>query len=48
MKSVSNYIRAELARRFDGIKFVVYDTSDRTLPKGRKVCVSGQMNLPGF
>lgn len=48
VKSVSNYIKSELAKRFDGIKFVVYDTSDRTLSKGRKVCVSGQMNLPGF
>jgi len=48
VKSVSNYIRAELSKRFDGIKFVVYDTSDRSLAKGRKVCVSGQMNLPGF
>lgn len=48
VKSVSNYIRSELSKRFEGIKFVVYDTSDRTLSKGRKVCVSGQMNLPGF
>ena len=48
VKTVSSYIRAELAKRFDGIKFVVYDTSDRTLSKGRKVCVSGQLNLPGF
>ncbi len=48
VKCVSDYIREELSRRFDGIKFVVYDTSDRSLPKGRKVCVSGQMNLPGF
>ncbi|MBO5647322.1 MAG: hypothetical protein J6S30_00980 [Kiritimatiellae bacterium] len=48
VKSVSRYIRAELSRRFEGIKFVVYDTSDRSLSKGRKVCVSGQMNLPGF
>ena len=48
VKSVSNYIRAELSKRFEGIKFVVYDTSDRTLSKGRKVCVSGQLNLPGF
>ena len=48
VRSVSNYIKAELSRRFEGIKFVVYDTSDRTLTKGRKVCVSGQMNLPGF
>ena len=48
VKSVSSYIRKELSRRFEGIKFVVYDTSDRTLSKGRKVCVSGQLNLPGF
>lgn len=48
VKCVSDYIREELSRRFDGIKFVVYDTSDRSMPKGRKVCVSGQLNLPGF
>ena len=48
VKSVSRYIQSELSKRFDGFKFVVYDTSDRTLSKGRKVCVSGQMNLPGF
>jgi hypothetical protein len=48
VKSVSHYIRRELSKRFDGIKFVVYDTSDRTLAKGRKVCISGQLNLPGF
>ena len=48
VKAVSAFIRSELSKRFEGIKFVVYDTSDRTLPKGRKVCVSGQANLPGF
>ena len=48
VKSVSRYIVGELARRFEGIKFVVYDTSDRTLSKGRKVCVSGQLSLPGL
>ena len=48
VKTVSSYIRQELSKRFEGIKFVVYDTSDRTLSKGRKVCVSGQLNLPGF
>ena len=48
VKTVSSFIKSELSKRFDGIKFVVYDTSDRTLAKGRKVCVSGQMNLPGF
>ena len=48
VKCVSDYIRRELSKRFEGIKFVVYDTSDRALAKGRKVCVSGQLNLPGF
>ena len=48
VKTVSSFIRAELSKRYEGIKFVVYDTSDRTLPRGRKVCVSGQLNLPGF
>jgi len=48
VKSVTRFIQAELSRRYEGIKFVVYDTSDRTLQKGRKVCVSGQLNLPGF
>jgi len=48
VKTVSAYIKEELSKRFEGIKFVVYDTSDRALSKGRKVCVSGQLNLPGF
>ena len=48
VKTVSSFIRRELSKRFDGIKFVVYDTSDRSLSKGRKVCISGQLNLPGF
>jgi hypothetical protein len=48
VKTVSSFIRSELSKRYEGIKFVVYDTSDRTLAKGRKVCVSGQLNLPGF
>lgn len=45
VEGVSNYIRSELAKRFPGIKFVVYDTSDRTLSKGRKVCVLGRADL---
>lgn len=48
VKTVSSFIRRELSKRFEGIKFVVYDTSDRSLSKGRKVCISGQLNLPGF
>ena len=48
VKAVSEFIKSELSKRFEGIKFVVYDTSDRSLSRGRKVCVSGQLNLPGF
>lgn len=48
VNAVSNYIRAELVRRFQGFKFVVYDTSDPTLDRGRKVTVAGQLSLPGF
>ena len=48
VRAVSDYIRAELARRFQNFKFVVYDTSDPSLSHGRKVTVSGQLELPGF
>ena len=45
IKAVEEYIQTELGRRFPGVKFVVYDTSDRTLEKGRKIVVSGQLDL---
>ena len=45
--AVQAYIEQELARYFPAIKFCVYDTSDPTLPKGRKVVVSGQLDF-GF
>jgi len=48
VSAVSDYIRSELARRFGGFKFVVYDTSDPSLTNGRKVTVAGQLKLPGF
>ena len=48
VKAVSDYIRRELASRFGCCKFVVYDTSDPELVSGRKVTVSGQLDLPGF
>lgn len=41
VQAVSDYVKAELARKFGGFKFVVYDTSDPTLTNGRKVTVSG-------
>ena len=45
VKAVEAFIRQELARAFPGVRFVVYDTSDPELPNGRKVVVSGQLNL---
>ncbi|MGN0847905.1 MAG: hypothetical protein ACI4RA_11050 [Kiritimatiellia bacterium] len=45
VKAVSNYVRGELARRFGSCRFVVYDTSDPSLEKGRKFILSGQMEL---
>ena len=43
--AAERFIRAELARHFPDVKFCVYDTSDRTLEKGRKIVVSGQLDL---
>jgi len=45
--AVERYIQEELAKRFPGIKFCVYDTSDPALADGRKVVVSGQLDF-GF
>jgi hypothetical protein len=45
--AVEAYIQRELAQHFPGVKFCVYDTSDPALEKGRKVVVSGQLDL-GF
>ncbi|MBR1870734.1 MAG: hypothetical protein IJ802_02800 [Kiritimatiellae bacterium] len=38
--AVSNYIRTCLAERFGAFKFVVYDTSDPALSKGRKIVIA--------
>ncbi len=43
--AVEEFIRKELSTAFPGVRFVVYDTSDPDLPNGRKVVVSGQMDL---
>ena len=45
--AIERYIQEELSRRFPGIKFCVYDTSDPALTDGRKVVVSGQLDF-GF
>ena len=48
VNAVADYIRRELADRFACCKFVVYDTGDPALASGRKITVSGQLDLPGF
>ena len=45
VSAVEKYVRAELARQFPGVKFCVYDTSDPSLNHGRKLVVSGQLDL---
>jgi hypothetical protein len=43
--AAEQYIREELAPRFPGVKFCVYDTSEGTQAKARKTVVSGQLDL---
>ena len=45
-RAVERYIHQELAREFPGVKFVVYDTSDPEVEQGRKIIVTGQLELP--
>ena len=45
VRAVTDYIRGELSKRFPSVRFVVYDTSDPGVPDGRKVVVSGQLDL---
>lgn len=45
VKAVERYIQEELSRHFPSVKFVVYDTSDKSLSNGRKVVVSGQLDF---
>ncbi|MBP5542922.1 MAG: hypothetical protein ILM98_02510 [Kiritimatiellae bacterium] len=42
---VQKYISDALSKRFPDVTFCVYDTSDASLERGRKVTVSGQMAL---
>ena len=45
MQSVVGFIENELSREFSNVKFVVYDTSDPRLPRGRKIIIRGQLEL---
>jgi len=43
--AVTSYISTELKNRFPNVKFVVYDTSAPHIEGGRKITVSGQLDL---
>jgi hypothetical protein len=43
--AVEGFIRAELARLFPAVTFCLYDTSDPSLERGRKITVAGQLDL---
>lgn len=45
IKAVEAFIANRLAREFAGIKFVIYDTSDPEQEYGRKIIVTGQLEL---
>lgn len=45
IRAVETYIEKRLSKRFPSVRFVVYDTSDQSLTAGRKVIVSGQLEL---
>lgn len=42
---VARFIEEELAAEFPDIRFVVYDTSDPALPRGRKIVLRGQLEF---
>lgn len=45
IKLVQEYVLDALTKRFPDVKFCIYDTSDPSLEKGRKVTVSGQLGF---
>lgn len=45
VRAVEQFIEQELHRAFPHVKFVVYDTSDPEVPDGRKIVVTGQLEL---
>jgi hypothetical protein len=43
--TVQTFIAQELSTEFPDIRFVVYDTSDPDVPRGRKTVITGQLEL---
>ena len=45
VQAVMEFIRENLAMQFPSVRFVIYDTSDKDAPTGRKIVVSGPLGL---
>jgi hypothetical protein len=43
--TVIRFIEEELAHEFPDIRFVVYDTSDPSIPRGKKIVIRGQLEF---
>lgn len=46
VRAAEEYLREELSCQFPGVKFVVYDTSDPALPRGRKMVIEEERDSP--
>lgn len=45
IRTVEEFLARELGREFPYVRFVIYDTSDPTIPGGKKIVVRGQLDL---
>ncbi len=45
VQSVEEFLRDDLSKAYPDVRFVVYDTSDPDLPRGRKIVITGQLEL---
>jgi hypothetical protein len=43
--AVQEFIEQELASEYPDVKFVIYDTSDPSVPRGKKIVITGQLEL---
>jgi len=46
VRAVVDFIENQLHREFPQVKFVCFDTSDKDVPDGRKIIITGQLELP--
>ena len=45
IEAIERYVKETLGKRFPSVRFVIYDTSNPDIEKGRKNIVSGQLDL---